>query len=429
MARWVRSSVFVIVVALAAPGCGPGKPAPGAPPPPTVTVIRAGTAPVQNYSEYNGYLDAVESVMIQARVEGFLKEVLFREGEEVAKDDRLYVIDPREYAAAVAKSQADIAKAAADIENAKAQILLAEAELNRLKKIGVDGASKSELDKADAVLAANKAQLDVSKANKAAAEAALDAAKLKLDFTDIHAPIAGRISSTRVTPGNLVGQKEPTMLTSIMSVDPMYVKFDVPERALVAYLKVLAEKSPTVTPEEIKVEMGLATEEGYPHVGVIDFRDNRVETGTGTVRIRGRVPNPMVEPQHVRMLYPGLYCRVRVPIGPVQPRLVIPEDALMTGQEGRYVYVLSPENIVQKRSVTVGRQVWRAGKDAGSWTLNNPKPADGTAATATVRSVVAIESGLAPEDRIIAVGTQMHKARPGAPVTPEMWDFRGQAGL
>lgn len=398
-----------IVFAIGLIGCTSGKQGPPEIPPPAVTVIQPVEADVQTYHEYNGMLDAVQSVMIQARVEGFLEKVLFKEGEEVKVDAPLYLIDPREYASAVAKARSDIAKAKADIANAKAQIALAEAELNRLTQAG--GASKSEIDKATATLAANKAMLDVAEANRSAAEAAERTALLKLSYTDIKAPIAGRISRTLVTPGNLVGQKDATMLTSIVSVDPVYVYFDVPEKDLLAYQKLLANETKK---GPIPVAVGLGTEEGYPHPGILDFQENRVEPGSGTIRVRGVLENPVDPKRGARMLYPGMYCRVRVPIGSPKPMLAIPEEALMTGQEGRFVYVIGPENVIQKRTVVLGPPVWR---------MTIGQPPAWMLGKAPVRSVVSVESGLAPGDRIVAVG--LLKARLGQAVTPEDWEFKG----
>jgi multidrug efflux system membrane fusion protein len=250
-----------------------------------------------------------------------------------------------------------------------------------------------------------------------------------------------------VTAGNLVGQTDATLLTSIVSLDPLYVYFDAPERDFIEYQKGLQEQvaaNPNTT--KFPVEVGLASEDGFPHAGIIDFQENRVDTGTGTIRIRGKLQNPFVKPRNIRLLYPGLFVRVRVPIGSKKEQLVIPEDALMTGQEGKFVYVVDKDNMVQKRTVTLGTGVWRA-KEAGStapteWVLHqsNPKPAgpppEGAApppaakgpppepapTTVSARSVVAITKGLAAGDVVIVKGLQ--KARPGAPVTPDIWDLR-----
>jgi multidrug efflux system membrane fusion protein len=259
-------------------------------------------------------------------------------------------------------------------------------------------------------------------------EAVLDASKLQLSYTEIHSPIKGQISRTHVTRGNLVGQNENAVLTTIVSMDTLYVYFDAPERDLVEYQRSLkAGQEGELLNRLLTLEIGVATEEGFPHLGKIDFRENRVDVGTGTVRIRGRIPNPRVPPGNARLLYPGLYARVRVPAGNPRPLPVIPEDALMTGQEGRYVYVLDEGNVVAKRTVKLGPQVWKAGlpskEQASAWNLvGNTADKERTIA---IPSVVAVESGLAPTDRVLING--LTAARPGAPVTPETLEMKAPA--
>ena len=424
-ARLFRPAAFLFAAAAFA-GCNRQPASPPAPPPPAVTVAKPASHPVQSYNEYNGYLDAVETVEVRARVKGYLNEVRFNEGDEVKANDPLYLIDPREYAAEVAKSKADIAKSVADTATARANIKLAEADLERVR--GASAAiSKSERDKAEATLAANQAQLEVATANKAAAEAALRTAELQLGYTDVRSPIAGLISRTRVTRGNLVGQSDATLLTTIVSVDPLYVYFDAPERDLVEYQRALQGSPRPAADPTFPLEVGVATEDGFPHPGKLDFRENRVDTGTGTVRLRGRVPNPTVPPGNARGLYTGLFARVRLPRGDESRRLVIPEEALMTGQEGRFVYVIGADNLAVKRTVAVGPQVWRAdppGSARPAWSLVNPKAKPGDPPT-SARSVVAIEKGLEPGDRVVVNGLQ--KARPGAPVAPDEWELRPPA--
>jgi multidrug efflux system membrane fusion protein len=426
---WIRfCALSALILAIATSlGCQRVKTAPPAPPPPVVTVAKVIAHPVQHYLEYNGFLDAVEMVQIRARVKGFLVKVNFKEGEEVKEKDLLYQIDDREYQAGVAKSKADIARANADIENSKAQIRLAEAELDRVKRAFSSGVgSKSDQDKAEAQLAANVAQLDTAKANVKAAEASLQMDSLNLEYTTILAPISGRISRTLVTKGNIVGQNELTLLTTIVRMDPLYVYFDTPERDLVEYQRTLKVNNSTKQKEPV-VEVGVATEENHPHIGNIDFRENRVETGTGTIRIRGRIPNPPINGQD-RLLYPGLYARVRIPVGDEDSRPVIPEDALMTGQEGRYVYVVDAEGKVHKRDVTVGPQVWFPPKQKDpnnpGWILFNPDPAqkDKPDSKTPVQSIVAIEDGLKVGERIIVNGLQ--RTRPEAVVSPVEWQLQ-----
>ena len=354
MSRPVLGCLLAVALAALA-GCTRGKPTPPAPPPPVVTVARPVGFPVQSYYDYNGHLDPVEAVEVRARVKGLLQTVHFDEGTEVAAGAPLYTIDPREYRTAVARATADQAKGRADLANWRAQVRLAENDLNRLTSSPTAAVTPSEIDKARATVEVNQAQLGVAQAQLDSAAAALQTATIQLGYTDIRAPIAGRISRTLVTKGNLVGQDQPTLLTTIVSMDPVYVYFDAPERDLVKYQQRMSGKGGAEAP----VEIGVAFNEGYPHAGTIDFQENRVDVGTGTVRLRGRIPNP-VGTNGTRVLYPGLYARVRVPAGPPAERPVIPEEALMTGQEGRFVFVLGPGDVVEKRVVTVGTRVWQA---------------------------------------------------------------------
>jgi len=398
-------SCLLLGLALGLLGCQRDRPAPPPPPPAVVSVSQPVPYPVQVYYEYNGNLEAVEMVQITARVKGFLNEIAFTEGDEVKQDDLLFKIDPREYAAALKVADADRLKAVTEVTRTKLEAERA----TRLR--GTGGMSAEEYDQR---IAAREA----AAANLLQAEAVLEARKLQLDFTEIHSPIAGQISRTLVTRGNLVGQNENTVLTTIVSMDPLFVYFDAPERDLVEYQRTLrAGEADDLLKRSLPVEIGVATENGFPHAGKLDFRENRVDPGTGTVRVRGRIPNPRVQPGNARLLYPGLFARVRVPSGAPRSLPAIPEDALMTGQEGRYVYVLDEGNVVQKRTVTVGPHVWKAplaNAPAGPrWSLAG---AGGTEAQ-QVYAVVAIENGLTPRDRVLVDG--LTKARPGAVVAPE----------
>lgn len=386
-------------------GCQQRRGTPPPPPPPVVSVAHPVGYPVQVYYEYNGTLEAIETVQITARVKGFLDEITFTEGEEVQRDDLLFKIDPREYVAAERIAEADKKKAAAELSRATR-------EADRARGLRATGAVSAE--EAEQRFAAQ----ETAAALLLQAEAALDARRLQRSFTEIHSPIDGQISRALVTRGNLVGQNENTLLTTVVRMDPLFVFFDAPERDLVQYQRSLrAGEQASVTSRTLPVEIGVTTEDGYPHPGKIDFRENRVDPGTGTVRVRGRIPNPRVPPGNARLLYPGLYARVRVPAGPPQTLPAIPEDALMTGQEGRFVYVLDENNVVQKRSVTVGPQVWKDGSGvAAGWTRARP---DKDEQPTAVASVVAIEKGLSAADRVIING--LTKARPGSPVVPEVW--------
>lgn len=417
MPRRHRSILALIPLpVLVLTGCQAEPQIPAAPPPPVVTVATPIVTPVQAYYEYNGSLEAVEVVQVTARVQGFLNEILFNEGDEVKQGDLLFKIDPREYSAAVKRAEADKLKAAAELKRAKA-------EDERVRALRRSGAVSA--DEADQRLAAR----EMASAVLLQTEAAIEAAKLQLGYTEIRSPIAGQISRALVTRGNLVGQNGNTVLTTIVSMDPLYVFFDAPERDLIEYQRSLqAGHEGDLLNRSLPLEVGVSTEVGYPHAGVIDFRENRVDSQTGTVRIRGRLSNPRVPPANARLLYPGLYARIRVPSGSPQPLPAIPEDALMTGQEGRFVYVLGEGDIVQKRTVTVGPIVWKAtpqSPPAEGWTLAPTSPAtDGQPKpeSHTVPSVVAIVKGLAAGDRIVVNG--LTKARPGAPVIPETWELQ-----
>jgi multidrug efflux system membrane fusion protein len=399
-------------------GCQNQRPAPPAPPPAVVTVTHPVMYSVQSYYEYNGNLDSVDMVQVTARVPGILKEMTFKEGEEVEPNTLLFRIDQREYLAAVKKADADRLKASVEVKHAKLE------ENRAINFKGTGAISDEELEQRVAARESAEAML-------LQAEAVLETNKLQLEYTEIRSPIAGQISDIRVTPGNLVGQGTNTMLTTIVSMDPLYIYFDAPERDLVEYQRQLqaGEKPESdLLAGSIPVEIGVTTETGYPHIGQIDFRENRVDVGTGTVRIRGRIPNPRVPPGNARRLYPGLYARVRVPAGGPRSLPAIPEDALMTGQEGFYVYVVGKGNVIEKRTVQVGPSVWKSqviGEKDPQWTLvattSEPTKTD-TPTSITVPSVVAIEDGLTTDDPIVVQG--LTKARPGSAVAPDKWELR-----
>jgi multidrug efflux system membrane fusion protein len=363
--------LLVAVGLTALAGCRSAKQSPPAPPPPDVTVARPIWRQVQNYREYTGYLEPVETVNVRTRVRGFLQKIHFTEGTEVKKGDLLYEIDPREFEAAVARAQADLTKANAELGRTKAD----EDRARVLVRTMAISDEEFQLR-----VAARKS----AEASVAQAQAALRIAKLDLEFTKITAPINGRISRTQVTEGNVVGFNEPTLLTTIVRLDPIYVTFDVPEANAVEYEQRAREQN-LASPIGLKIplELGVARETGYQHPGVLDFLENRVDPGSGTIRLRGVLDNKD------RALIPGLFARVRVPLGPSERRLAVPEVALMSDQAGRFVFVVTAENTVRRQSVTVGG---RSG------------------------DLTAVETGLTPEDWVIVNGLQ--KARPGGQVNP-----------
>lgn len=408
---------IVLGVAITFLGCEKKKAAPPSFPPPLVTITKPVVTKVQNYHEYNGNLEAIETVQVQARVKGFLNEIAFTEGDEVKKGALLFKIDPREYMSAVKKAEADLRKATTESERSRA-------EAERASRLfGTRSVGSEEYEQKLAVR-------DTANASMMQSQAALESAKIQLGYTEIYSPIDGQISRALITRGNLVGQNENTLLTTIVAMDPIYVYFDTPERDLVEFQKARqAGQLPDVLSRSLPLEIGVATEEGYPHSGNIDFRENRVDPGTGTVRLRGRIPNPRVPPGNAHLLYPGLYARVRVPSGQPRSLPAIPEDALMTGQEGRFVYVVGEGNVVKKRTVKVGPVVFKASHSMDSklqgWSMvgdEDLKDKSKGSKTVPVPSVVSIESGLSADDTIVVIG--LTKARPGQPVSPQMWELK-----
>jgi RND family efflux transporter MFP subunit len=431
--RRVSLCLVALAGAAALAGCQGSKPEPAKMPPPEVTVVRPASVPVTDYWLYNGYLETTKAVEVRSKIRGFLTGVMFAEGTEVTKGELLYTIDKREFDTANRKAAAELAKAEAEIKNWEAQIVQARAELSRVREASRSGAeSKTALDTAQATYDVRVASRDAAIANRDAARAALHSTEIVLGYTEIPAKISGRISRTLVDEGNLV-LADTTLMTTIVAVDELYVYFDAPEADLVAYHKSMALSAGKDAPARtMPVEVGVTGEDGYTHAGTIDFTENRVETATGTIRIRGRIKNPKDGAKGVRSLYPGMYARVRVPKSKPVPQLAIPEDCLLSGQEGRFLYVVDSTNAVKKRVVTVGAVVWKAPSEAGAsapgWSAINPRPKksqEGQPPPRTrrdVKSVVAITAGLEPGDRVILEG--MQKVKPDSPAAPEQWELK-----
>ena len=381
------------------------------PPPPPRDRHRAPVSvPVRDYWIYNGYLEQTKAAEVRSKVRSYLLKVDFTEGTEVAEGKLLYSLDTVEFDTAVRKAAAEEKKAEAEIKNWEAQIVQAKADLARISEAVRSGTeSKSEQDKAQAAYDVRIAERDAAIANRDAAAEALHSAKIQQGYTDIKAKLSGRISRTMVDEGTLV-QADTMLLATILKVDELYVYFDAPEADLVAFQQaVIAFGHKDPLSQEIPLEIGVTKEEGFPHAGKIDFRENRVENATGTIRIRGRLPNPLLA-NNVRLLFPGMYARVRVPKGEASPQLVLPEDCLLSGQEGRFLYVVGADGKVEKRVVTVGASVWKApptvpGKTPPNWVAVNPSPAPPAEGQPpaptrrTIKSVVAITAGLQPGDR------------------------------
>ena len=369
--------VFMVGTALMA-GCQKPPPALAATKPPAVDIGMPIAQPVTDYEEFTGHTEAVESVELRAQVTGYLKQVHFKDGADVKKDELLFDIDPKTYAA--------------ERERFRALVVQAEARLERLNRdynrliAGKGSVTQEEIDR----ITGDRAE---AKAAVAVAVAAREVAEQNVEFTKIRAPFAGRISRRAIDAGNLVKANE-TVLTGIVALDPIYSSFDVDERTLLRLRRLVREgKMPSARVTNVNVDIGLADEEGYSMTGVIDFIDNKVDANTGTLRVRARVSNSKL------ILSPGLFVRIRLPVGAARPSLLVPEEALGTDQGQKYVFVLNEKDEVVYRAVKIGAQVGR---------------------------LRVIESGVSAGDRVIFSGLQ--KVRPGVKVAPRSAEAASSAG-
>jgi RND family efflux transporter MFP subunit len=330
---WLAGVLTLTAVA----GCDQ-KPAPQTPPPAKVTVARPVEREVIDWDEYTGYLAAVETVELRARVGGFVEKADFQEGQFVDEGQVLFEIDPQPY-------QAELDKAVAQVGQAEAQFENAASEFTRIERLRAGGGG-SEKEFQDARY--NKMQANAA---VAAAKANAESARLNLEWTKVKAPIHGRISRKLITPGNLItgGTASGTLLTTITKVDPVYCYIDADERSVLKYQK-LAQEKKRVSARDARIPafLALANETGFPHEGVIDFVDSHVDPTTGTLRARGVFPNPNT------LLLPGFFARLRIPgSGRYRARLV-PDSAIDTNQNIKFLRVLSADDKVTVRPVKPG---------------------------------------------------------------------------
>lgn len=349
------------------------------PPPPKVTVAAPAIQDVTDYLYFTGTTQAAAVVDVRARVPGELRSMSFTPGRQVAEGDPLFTIDQREY-------QADLEIAKAEVSSAQAQKVEADRSLERAQTLIQRGnISQASLDEAEAAARTTAAEVAVK-------QAALRQAELDLEYTDIRAPIAGRVGRNLVDVGNLVGEGEATLLTTITANDPMFVYFNINERDLLAGMeqyRAEAEKAAGTAPEaqgNLRVEMATDDREDYPFVGVLDFAESALNPETGTLQLRARFENP----GPFAALISGLFARVRVPVAERQGLPLVTERAISSDQSGRFVYVLGAENEIEKRGVTIGQLI------------------DG---------LRVIESGLAAGEKVVVNGIQ--RIRAGSIVDPQ----------
>jgi RND family efflux transporter MFP subunit len=344
-----------------------------------VTVSYPVEREVTDYADFTARTAAVDSVEVRARVSGYLDKVHFKEGEPVKKGDLLLEIDPRTY-------QATFDHATGSLAVAEARLRRTNADLQRGRELAGVGISKEEVDRRISDQAEATATVQSQRA-------AVDRARLDLEFTKVTAPVSGRVSRYLVTVGNLIQSGDQggggTLLTTIVSVDPIYAYFDVDERTVLRVSQLIAEGKASRHEEvEIPVWLGLANEAGHAHRGTINFIDNQVNSRTGTLKVRGVFPNKD------EALRPGYFARVRVPIGVPHKAVLVTEHALDTDQGQKVVYVVGGENRVASRPVRLGQ-------------LH-----DG------LREVT---DGLKPGERLIVTGLQ--QVRPGLTVEPSLVDM------
>ena len=304
-----------------------------APAPLTVSTAEVREARVPVYIEHPGTAEAVNSIEVRARVRGVLEKVLFKEGSDVEKDALLFVIEQRPYRAALDKAQADL-------ERAKATALRTQADFDRTSELAKrDVASQSDLDHARG--ARDEAAAEVSGAKAAAEQASID-----LGYTEIRAPIAGRIGKVMRTQGNLVGGAEETVLATLVQLDPIYIYWSPSERERLDVLR-LRKEGRYVQRDQIEVSAKLADGSDYPYPGRLDFVDNTVDPNAGTLRVRAVFPNPD------KSMLPGQYASLRVLVGRDVPVLVVPAAAIIEEQGGSSVYVVK-DGAIEPRAVQTG---------------------------------------------------------------------------
>jgi RND family efflux transporter MFP subunit len=344
------------------------------PPPPKVTVSQPVTRDVVEWDEYTGRLEAVESVDVRARVNGYLQSIHFTDGAIVKKGALLFVIDPRPYQAELNRAQAALEQAIARYERTQKDFARAQ-QLVKSRAISQEEVDTRSADQREAQEAVQ------------AGRAAVEAARLNVEFTQVRAPISGRISREFVTVGNLIngGTAESTLLTRIVSLDPIYGYFDVDERAFLKYTRLWRNGTrPGSHEANIPVYLGLADETGFPHQGQLNFIDNRLDPNTGTMTGRAVFHNPELA------LIPGLFARLRLPGSNRYKALLISDEAIGSDQTQRFVFVVNDEHIVDYRRVELGP---------------------------IINGLRVILDGLKPEDWVIVNGVQ--RVRTGAKVDPQ----------
>ncbi|MGB2933212.1 MAG: efflux RND transporter periplasmic adaptor subunit [Methyloceanibacter sp.] len=355
-----------------------------APPPPAVTVAKPIVKELIEWKEFTGQFEAVDFVDVRARVSGYLESINFTDGQIVKKGDLLFVIEPRPFDLAFDTAKAQLAEASAQLDLAKAQLQ----RTSELRK--KDYATVETYDE-------RVAQVNTATASRDAATAALDQAQLNLDYTRVTAPIGGRASRHELSVGNLViggTTGTPTLLTTIVSLDPIHFFFNVSEADGMTYKRLVAKgEIPSARDRGVEIEGQLMDETGWPLKGTIDFVDNTYDRTTGTIRVRAAYPNPDY------FITPGQFGRIRVPMSQLHPVMLVPDASVVTDQSTKMLFTVAADGTVVPKPVELGPLV-----------------------DANLRIV---RSGIDKDDEVIVSG--LLRARPGQKVTPEQGTVEGAA--
>jgi RND family efflux transporter MFP subunit len=381
LGRRTLAPILILAMLLLSAACG-DKNTSAPPPPPKVTVSQPVRQEVTDYLEFTGNTQAINTVQLRARVQGYLDKVFFQDGDQVKKGQLLFQIQQNTYQAQLQQAEAQVGQQKASLDHAVIEVA------RYAKLVQQKAAAQTDLDNW-------QFQRDSSQAAVLAAQANWDLAKLNLSYTQVTAPFDGRIDRRLVDPGNLVGAGEFTLLATVNQIDPIYVYFTINETDLLRAMGKTGRA--TVQSQRIKVplSLGLANEEGYPRQGYLDFSAISVTPTTGTLQLRGIFPNPDFK------ILPGFFARVRAPIvGPEKTALLVPEAALGYDQQGSYVLLVGADKVVQRRSVKLGSKVGE---------------------------LRVIQEGFTGDDWIITSG--LLRAFPGKPVTPVKEGQPGSPGV
>jgi RND family efflux transporter MFP subunit len=370
-----RVACLIVMLVPALAGCGEGAPKQAAPPPPAVTVAKPARQTVTDYDEYVGRFVAVDMVEVRARVSGYLEKIGFQDGQLVKQGDLLFTIDRRPFETTVAQTKAQLAQA-------RANLAFAESDLARGSQLVRDKTITEQTF--DQRTQAKR----VAEASVQAQEAAVRQAELDLQFTELKAPVAGRIGDRRVSPGNLVTGGTggtTTLLATIVSIDPMRFEFTFDEASYLRYERIAGASTDDASRSKgLKVQLRLIDEPDFKHQGTVDFVDNVIDRSSGTIRGRAQIPNPK------GLFTPGMFARVRVPGSVPYEALLVPDVAIASEQVRKYVMVVGEDDIAKQKYVTLGQL-------AGNLRV--------------------IKDGLSANDRVIVNG--LARVRPNAKVTPQ----------